>query len=110
MIRIAAAALALTLAAPVVTVPATADAQVMTGRNAARQATRPSPRPLSDREYERLSQAENEVQEADNRIAEIQAAAEQSGGMTPEHQAEMQALQRKRDQANRIVERLSRRL
>lgn len=110
MIRIAAAALALTLAAPVVAVPTSADAQVLAGRNAARQPARSTPRPLSDREYERLDQAEAEVREADERIAEIQAASEQAGGMTPEHQAEMQDLQRKRDRANRIVERLSRRL
>lgn len=107
MIRIAAVALALTMAAPVVTIPVPADAQVMTGRNAARQP--PRPRPLSDREYDRLTQAENEIQEADDRMDEIRATSEQAGGMTPEHHAEMQALERKREQANRVVERLARR-
>lgn len=108
MTRIAAAAMALIMAIPVVSVPVTADAQVRAGRQTVLQSSRP--RPLSDREYERLTQAETEVQEADERIAEIQALAEQAGGMTPEQQTELRDLQRRRDQANRIVERLSRRL
>lgn len=101
-------ALALVVGTPVVAIPVPADAQVMVGMGA--RSSAPRPRPLSDREYEQLTQAENDLQEAETRMAEIREASEAAGGMTPEQHAEMQTLQRKRDQASRIVERLSRRL
>ncbi|MCS6622629.1 hypothetical protein N0B44_06890 [Roseibacterium beibuensis] len=98
-------ALAAAMAIPAVTVPVTtADAQVLTGRNAPRRAP---PRPaLTEREETRLYEAEDQVFEIDSQLAEIQAAGEAAGGLTPAQQAEIETLTRRRAEAQRTIDRL----
>lgn len=99
-------ALALATAMPVITIPAgPADAQVLTGRGAPRRQPAPRPR-LSEAELDRLAQAEDQVFELDTQIETIQMAAEEAGGITPAQQAEIDALTRRRDEAQAIVDRL----
>ena len=99
------AALALAVAMPVMSLPvSTADAQVLTGRSAPR---RPAPRPrLSEAELNRLAEAEDQIFEIDSEILAIQAAAEAAGGLTEAQQAQIDALTRRREEAQRTVERL----
>ena len=99
------AALSLAVAVPVVSAPTPSDAQVLTGRGAARRA--PPRRPaLSEAELERLFAAEDQVIELDGQIADIQAAGEAAGGLTDEQQREIAALTARRDEAQRTVDRL----
>lgn len=98
------AALALVTAVPVVSIPTPSDAQVLAGRNAAR---RPPPRPrLTEREETRLFEAETLVFELDEQIAEIQAAGETQGTLTEAQQAEIATLTRRREEAQRTIDRL----
>jgi hypothetical protein len=105
MKRTVVAGLALALALPAVTLPATAsDAQVLTGASAPR---RPAARPrLSEAELDRLTAAEDAIFEIDGQLADIQAAAEAAGGLTEAQQAQIEALNRRREQAQRTVDRL----
>jgi peptidoglycan hydrolase CwlO-like protein len=98
-------ALALATAMPVITLPVTADAQVLTGRGAPRRSAPPRPR-LSQAEENRLYDAQDQVMDLDSQIADIQAAAEAQGGLTPAQQAEIAELTRRRHEAQRTVERL----
>lgn len=100
-------ALAAALALPAVTVPVTAaDAQVLTGRGAARRPA-PPPRPaLTEAEENRLFEAEDQVFQIDTQLADIQAAAEAAGGLTEAQQAQIQALTRRREEAQRTIDRL----
>lgn len=97
-------AIALATAMPVITLPVTADAQVLTGRSAPRRASPPRPR-LSAAEENRLYDAQDQVMELESQIADIQAAATE-GGLTPAQQAAVADLTRRRDEAQRTVERL----
>lgn len=98
------AAVALATAMPVVSIPTVSDAQVLTGRGAApRRAPRP---PLSPAEQERLYDAQDLVLELDDQIAELQAAGEAAGGLTPEQTAQLQQHTARRAEAQRTVERL----
>lgn len=100
-------ALALALAAPVVTLPVTpADAQVLTGRGAARRAP-PRPR-FTAADETRLFEAEDQVFEIDRQLAEIQTAGEAAGGLTEAQQAQIDTLNRRRADAQRTIERLER--
>lgn len=104
MKRTLVAVLALAMAAPVVTIPVAADAQVLTGRGAARQAPRrPS---LSEAELNRLYDAEDEVSELDGQISDIRAAGESAGGLSADQQRQIAALTARRDAAQRTVDRL----
>lgn len=99
-------ALALATAIPVINLPApSADAQVLAGRNAARRPPAPRPR-LTEAEENRLYEAENAVFEIDERIAEIQAAGEAAGGLNEDQQAQITALTRRREDAQRTINRL----
>ena len=99
-------ALALATAMPAVTLPVSAaDAQVLTGRGAPRRAPAPRPR-LSEAELDRLTQAEDVVFEMDSQIEAIRTAAAEAGGVTPAQQTEIDALTRRRDEAQAIVDRL----
>lgn len=99
------AALALATAMPVISLPVTADAQVLTGRGSPRRSAPPRPR-LSQAEENRLYDAQDQVMDIDSRIADIQGAAEAQGGLTPAQQAEIAELTRRREDAQRTVERL----
>jgi len=99
-------ALGLAVALPAITAPAApADAQVLTGRNAA---TRNAPRALSERELNRLYEAEDLVAELDGQIADIQAEGEAAGGLTEAQQAQIAELTRRRAEAQRTIDRLER--
>lgn len=99
------ALLALAVAAPVVSIPVAADAQVRVGSGTARRAAPSRPR-LSERELDRLTAAEDVVFEVDSRIQEIQTEAEAAGGLTEAHQAEIAALTERREDAQRTIDRL----
>ncbi|WP_332654572.1 hypothetical protein [Brevundimonas sp.] len=98
-------ALALATAMPVISLPVMADAQVLTGRGSARRAAPPRPA-LSEREENRLYEAEDLVSEIDVQLAEIQAAGEAAGGLTEAQQAQIDTLTRRRADAQRTIDRL----
>lgn len=98
-------ALALATAMPVISLPVMADAQVLTGRGSARRAAPPRPA-LSEREENRLYEAEDLVSEIDVQIAEIQAAGEAAGGLTEAQQSQIDTLTRRRADAQRTIDRL----
>ena len=99
-------ALAAALALPAVTVPVTpADAQVLTGRGAPRRAAPPRPA-LSEAEENRLFEAEDQVFQIDTQLADLQAAGEAAGGLTEAQQAQIDALTRRREEAQRTIDRL----
>lgn len=99
-------ALSAALAVPVIGLSATAaDAQVLTGRNAPSRAAPPRPA-LSEREENRLYEAEDQVFEIDSQLADIQAAGEVQGGLTEAQRAQVEALTRRRAEAQRIIDRL----
>lgn len=99
------ALLAAVIATPVISIPTPADAQVLTGRGAPRRGPAPRPR-LSESELDRLTAAEDVVFEMDSQIEAIRTAATEAGGVTPAQQAEIDALTRRRDEAQAIVDRL----
>ena len=99
-------ALSAALAMPAITLPVTAaDAQVLTGRNAPGR-TAPSRPALSEREENRRYEAEDQVFEIDSQLADIQAAAEAAGGLTAAQQAQVETLTRRRQDAQRTIDRL----
>ena len=98
-------ALALATAMPVISLPVMADAQVLTGRGAPRRAAPPRPA-LSETEENRLYEAEDQVFEIDSQLADIQAAGEAAGGLTEAQQTEINALTRRRADAQRTIDRL----
>lgn len=99
-------ALSAALAIPAATVPVSvADAQVLTGSGAPRRGAPPRPA-LTEREENRLFEAEDQVFQIDTQLADIQAAAEAAGGMTEAQQAQVNALTRRRAEAQRTIDRL----
>lgn len=105
MKRTLAVVLALATAMPVITLPAAADAQVLTGRSAPRRSAPPRPA-LSEAEEQRLFEAETLVFEIETEIADIQAAGEAEGGLTEAQQTRIDELNRRRTEAQRTVDRL----
>lgn len=102
--------LALAMAAPALAVPATAEAQVMVGSGARRN---PPPRhtaapTLSPREERRLDAAYDTVSEMNALIADLNEAAPQ--GLTAEQQAQLETHTRRRDEAQRTIDRLEEKL
>jgi Spy/CpxP family protein refolding chaperone len=87
------AILAAVMAAPVVSIPVPADAQVLTGGGRARPArrARPAPPPLSEAEEDRLWDAQDEIRNIDDQIADLQVLVETQGALTPEQQAQIDA-------------------
>lgn len=105
MKRTLVAALAIATAMPVITLPVAADAQVLTGRGAPRRA--PPPRPaLSEAEEDRLFEAEGQIFEIESEIADIQAMGEEQGGLAPAQKHQIDELNRRRAEVQRIVDRL----
>lgn len=99
-------ALSAAMAIPAFTLPAgPSDAQVLTGRGAPRRAAPPRPA-LTEREENRLFEAEDQVFEIDSQLAEIQAAGEAAGGLTPAQQTQIDTLTRRREEAQRTIDRL----
>ncbi len=102
------ALLAAILATPVVSIPTTADAQVLTGggRRAARR-PRAEPRPaLSEVEEDRLWDAQAEIERIDTEITDLQALVETQGALTPAQQAEVDAHAARRASLQAVVARL----
>lgn len=102
------AALALALATPVVTIPAPADAQVLTGRNSAR-ASRPrraTPPRLSQAEQQQLWEAQDLVIDLNAAIESLQTDAAAAGGLTDAQRAEIDGHTARRNEAQATVDRL----
>lgn len=102
MKTLAIAVLSLVLAAPVISIPTPADAQVMVGRGSARGSAPRRPA-LSEREQERLAEAEDAVWELEEQIADIEAAAEP----TPEQTAQLPELRERLERETAVVDRLT---
>jgi len=102
MKTLAVAVLSLLLAAPVVSVPTPADAQVMVGRGNARGAPPRRP-PLSQREENRLIAAEDAVYSLEDQIAAIEA----SEAPTAEQLAQLPELRERLAEESATVERLT---
>lgn len=102
--KIAVFALAVALAAPMAAaIPTPADAQVLAGRGGdtrRSQNTRPA---LTEREENRLFEAEEATFELTDRIEAIEANAE----ATPEEVASLEGLRRRLAEAQRTVDRLT---
>lgn len=106
------ALLVVVVAAPVVTVPTYADAQVRVGSGARRdppRRVRPAPR-LSEVEQDRMIAAQDEVLDIDSEIAGIRTAAEAAGGLSAEQQARIDALRVRRAAAQQVVDQLQAKL
>lgn len=102
------ALLAAVMAAPVVSIPVPADAQVLTGGGRARPArrARPAPPPLSEAEEDRLWDAQDEIGDIDAQVADLQALVETQGALTAEQQAQIDALVARRTVLQADVTRL----
>ena len=74
-------AAAFALALPVMTVPTTADAQVLAGRNAARQSRAPR-LTREERLTNLLREAEDRLVEINDEIASLESAGEAAGALT----------------------------
>lgn len=106
------ALLAAVVAAPVVYVPTPADAQVRVGSGARRdppRRARPAPR-LSEAEQDRMYAAQDEILDIDSEIAAIRQAGETAGALSPERQAQIDALGVRRTAAQQIVDQLQAKL
>ena len=106
------ALLAVVIAAPVVTVPTLADAQVRVGSGARRdppRRARPAPR-LSEAEEDRMFAAQDQILDIDNEIAAIREASEAAGGLSSEQQTQIDALTVRRTAEQAVVDRLQAKL
>lgn len=102
------AAVAFAVAAPtaVSLIPASAEAQVLAGRNAARAAARPARPALSEREEERLFAAQDEVQTLQQQIEDIRTSGQEQGGLTPEQTAQITERETRIAEHQQVVDRL----
>lgn len=100
-------ALALMMAAPatVAVYPTAADAQVLAGGNAARRRP-PRQVGLSERDRERLYEAQDEIIEHETAIGELTAITENGGALTPVQIRQLEGHQRRLQSAQQTVERL----
>lgn len=107
------ALLAVVLAAPVVTVPTYADAQVRVGSGARRDPPRrvrpPAPR-LTEAEEDRMWDAQAEINNLDTQIAGIQTQIQTAGGANPEHTAAIADLTARRTAEQAVYDRLQAKL
>lgn len=111
MKHVVVAALALALATPVITISTAADAQVLTGRGAARGASRAAPRRaqpprLSAAEQQQLWDAQDLVTDLDSQIEALQAQGEAAGGLTDAQRVELDGHNARRTEAQATVDRL----
>lgn len=104
--KFAVVALAIALAVPMAaSIPATAGAQVMTGRGGDTRRLRETPRPaLTAREEDRLFAAEEAVFELQSQIETLEALA----APTPDQISSMEDLRERLDDEQGIVDRLTR--
>lgn len=101
-------AAAIIMAMPAVSVPTAADAQVLTGRGRATptRRARPAPPRLTEAEEDRLWDAQSEIGTIDEQIAELQAAGQVQGALTPEQQAQLNAHATRRTELQTVITRL----
>ena len=101
------------IAAPVMTLPTYADAQVRVGsgarRDPPRRARPPAPR-LTEAEEDRMWDAQAEVASLNTQIADAHAQAEAAGGATADHQAAIQALTIRLTAEQAVIDRLQAKL
>lgn len=103
------ALLAVVIAAPVVTVPTYADAQVRVGSGARRdppRRVRPPAPALTEAEEDRLWDAQAAVETLDTQIAGIQTQVQAAGGSTPEQTTAIADLTARRTTEQAVVDRL----
>ncbi len=106
------ALLAAVVAAPVVYVPTSADAQVRVGSGARSdppRRARPAPR-LTEAEENRMFAAQDEILDIDTEVAAIRQAGATAGGLSAEQQARIDALGVQRTAAQQIIDRLEAKL
>ena len=104
--RVLVAVLALAVAMPVVSVPVSADAQVLTGRSSSPRRSRAQPPRLTQAEQIALFDAQDVVEEMNTVIAELTEAGEAAGGLSDQQRTELDAATARRDEAQATVERL----
>ncbi len=102
------AVLALATAMPVISVPATADAQVRVGRSsgAPSRPRRVTPPRLTQAEQQQLWEAQDLVTDLTATIDELQAAGAAAGGLTDTQRAELDGHTARRTEAQATVDRL----
>lgn len=104
--RLLVAVLALATAMPVVSVPVSADAQVLTGRSSAPRRPRTQPPRLTQAEQMALFDAQDVVDDMNSVIDELTEAGEAAGGLSDQQRAELDAATARRDEAQATVARL----
>lgn len=103
------AVLALATAMPVISIPTISDAQVLTGRGAARGASRPrraQPPRLSPAEQQQLWDAQDTVADLNAQIEAIRDQGAAAGGLSAAQRAEIASHSARRDEAQATVDRL----
>lgn len=107
------AALSLVTAAPVITIPAPADAQVHVGRGVRRSPPRrpAAPRPrLTEAEQDRMFAAQDEIVAIDTQRAAIISAGEAAGGLTEDQRLTVEELDVRRAAAQQVYDQLQAKL
>ena len=103
---IAAVAFAVAAPAGASLIPASAEAQVLAGRYAARAAAPPSRPALSEREEARLFAAQDEVQTLQQQIEEIRTSSQEQAGLTPEQTAQITERETRIVERQQVIDRL----
>ncbi|HEV2082166.1 MAG TPA: hypothetical protein VGR32_06895 [Brevundimonas sp.] len=98
-------AAAFALALPVVTAPTTSAAQVLAGRNAARQSGAPR-FTREERLTNLLREAEDRLIDINDQIASLESSGEAAGGLTAGQQRQLAGLHRRREREEREIARL----
>jgi parvulin-like peptidyl-prolyl isomerase len=98
-------AAAFAVSVPAVTIATAADAQVLAGRNAARESRAPR-FTREERLTNLLYEAEDRLAEVNEKIATIESEAEAAGGLTSSQQRELAGLNRRREREEREIARL----
>lgn len=92
--------------APVAIVPTSADAQVLTGRGAARAAERRTRPALNAREEDRLYASQDQITTLEQQIADLETAGQAAGGLTAEQTTQLASHRAQLAEARTVVDRL----
>jgi phosphoribosylcarboxyaminoimidazole (NCAIR) mutase len=105
--RILVAVLAVATAMPVISIPVTSDAQVLTRRSSAapRRAPRATPR-LTDAEQDSLYAAQDLVVDLTAEITALETSGREQGALTDEQRTQLEAHTARRTQAQAEIDRL----
>jgi hypothetical protein len=106
--RILVAVLAVAVATPVISIPTTSDAQVLTRRDRGASAARRAPaRPrLSAEEQDNLYAAQDLIVDLNAELADLQRLGAEQGALTDEQRAQVEAHTARRTEAQATVDRL----